>query len=120
MKKLRVKLLAFANADDGVYTRGKKRFLNVLNKDQVEFVDEHPDLMIFLTGGSERAAISLVRYRNKDVYYARGILGQYIFVIPSDNMVVVRLGHQRSKVKVGQHPNDIFVYLDAAFALLKN
>ena len=60
MKKLRVKLLAFANADDGVYTRGKKRFLNVLNKDQVEFVDEHPDLMIFLTGGSERAAISLV------------------------------------------------------------
>ena len=62
----------------------------------------------------------LVRYRNKDVYYARGILGQYIFVIPSDNMVVVRLGHQRSKVKVGQHPNDIFVYLDAAFALLKN
>lgn len=60
MEKLRVKLLAFANADDGVYTRGKKRFLNVLNKDQVEFVDEHPDLMIFLTGGSERAAISLV------------------------------------------------------------
>lgn len=60
MKKLRVKLLAFANADDGVYTRGKKRFLNVLNKDQVEFVDERPDILLFLTGGSERAAVSLV------------------------------------------------------------
>ncbi len=60
MEKLRVKLLAFANADDGVYTRGKKRFLKVLNKDQVEFVDEHPDVLLFLTGGSERAAVTLV------------------------------------------------------------
>ena len=62
----------------------------------------------------------LLNYKSKTIYYARGIQGQYIFVIPADNMVVVRLGHQRSKVKVGQHPNDIFVYLDAAFALLKN
>jgi len=60
MEKLRVKLLAFANADEGVYTKGKKRFLKVLNKDQVEFVDEHPDVLLFLTGGSERAAVSLV------------------------------------------------------------
>ena len=60
MAKLRVKLLAFATADDGVYTQGKKRFLKVLNKDQVEFVDERPDLLIFLTGGSERAAVSLL------------------------------------------------------------
>lgn len=62
----------------------------------------------------------LVNYHNKTIYYARGIQGQYIFVIPAENMVVVRLGHQRSKVKVGQHPKDIFVYLEAAFALLKN
>jgi len=62
----------------------------------------------------------LMNYHNKEIIYARGIQGQYIFVIPADNMVVVRLGHQRSKVKVGQHPTDIFVYLDAAFALLKN
>lgn len=62
----------------------------------------------------------LVNYKGKVIYYARGIQGQYVFVVPADNMVVVRLGHQRSKIKVGQHPNDIFVYLDAAFALLKN
>ena len=30
------------------------------------------------------------------VFYARGILGQYIIVIPSKNMVIVRLGHERS------------------------
>ncbi len=62
----------------------------------------------------------LVNYKGREIYYARGIQGQYVFVVPADNLVVVRLGHQRSKIKVGQHPNDIFLYLDAAFALLKN
>ncbi|HNQ12228.1 MAG TPA: serine hydrolase [Bacteroidia bacterium] len=32
-----------------------------------------------------------------NVFYARGILGQYIFVIPSINLVCVRLGHERSE-----------------------
>jgi L-fucose isomerase and related proteins len=58
MEKLRVKLLAFANAEESVYTRGKKRFLNILNKDKVEFVAERPDILLFLSGGSERAAVS--------------------------------------------------------------
>lgn len=30
-----------------------------------------------------------------DVYYCRGILGQYIAVIPAKNLVFVRLGHKR-------------------------
>ncbi|HLG39900.1 MAG TPA: serine hydrolase, partial [Chitinophagaceae bacterium] len=32
----------------------------------------------------------------RGVFYARGILGQYIIVIPSKKVVVVRLGHNRS------------------------
>ena len=53
------------------------------------------------------------------VYYARGILGQYIFVVPDKNMVVVRLGHKRDKSGDDDHPLDIAVYLDAAFDICK-
>lgn len=34
------------------------------------------------------------------IFYARGILGQYIIVIPSKRMVIVRLGHKRSGNRV--------------------
>lgn len=51
------------------------------------------------------------------VYYARGILGQYVFVIPDKDMVVVRLGHERDSEIGRDHPGDVFLYLDAALAM---
>lgn len=51
--------------------------------------------------------------------YARGILGQYIFVIPEKDMVVVRLGRKRDSERIGEHPKDAFVYLEAAQDLVK-
>lgn len=50
--------------------------------------------------------------------YMRGILGQYVFVIPSKNAVVVRLGHKRSKTYTNYHPDDTFLYLETAKELL--
>ena len=52
------------------------------------------------------------------VVYARGILGQYIFIIPSLNMVVVRLGTDRSKQSLRHSPKEVYSYLDAAFELI--
>jgi CubicO group peptidase (beta-lactamase class C family) len=60
------------------------------------------------------------------VYYCRGIKGQYIIAIPSEDLIIVRTGHQRApdiepliprskmsakyKEKIG-HPADLFEYI---------
>lgn len=52
------------------------------------------------------------------IYYARGILGQYIICIPDKNMVVVRLGKKRVKPLPSEdHPKDMFAYIDAALEM---
>ncbi|BDD03765.1 serine hydrolase domain-containing protein [Aureibacter tunicatorum] len=61
----------------------------------------------------------IAEYKGHKVPYARGILGQYIIVIPDKQAVIVRLGEKRSKKKIDHHPTDIFTYLDIAFGMLK-
>ena len=56
------------------------------------------------------------RHQGEELFYARGILGQYIFVIPSRGLVVVRLGHKREAV-VNNHPADVAKILDGVFAM---
>lgn len=80
------------------------------------------------------------RYEDPDhpVYYARGILGQYIIVIPSINAVIVRTGHERmDKFKIPEsktsnssfidknlhkvmHPLDLFQYISIAKRMIKS
>ena len=61
----------------------------------------------------------ILQYKGMQIPYARGIRGQYIFVIPQKNAVVVRLGHQRSHERIGSHTADVFLYIDAALEILK-
>lgn len=42
-----------------------------------------------------------------DIFYARGILGQYIIVIPSKKTVVVRLGKKRSDQYIDNAPAEV-------------
>ncbi|RYY62623.1 MAG: class C beta-lactamase-related serine hydrolase [Chitinophagaceae bacterium] len=41
------------------------------------------------------------------VFYARGIMGQYIIMIPSRQIVLVRLGHKRSSKKIDGAPAEV-------------
>jgi L-fucose isomerase-like protein len=61
MEKIRVKLLAFPAADLQVYSRAKKRMQSLFHPDRVEFVDKDPEVLVFLTGGSERVALQSVK-----------------------------------------------------------
>jgi CubicO group peptidase (beta-lactamase class C family) len=57
-------------------------------------------------------------YKGHPVFYARGILGQYILCLPDQQMVIVRLGKKREKQKPGeQHPSDVYTYIDAALEM---
>jgi len=59
-------------------------------------------------------------YKGHHIFYARGILGQYIVCIPDKKMIVVRLGKKREKRKGSDHPADLFYYIDAALEMYGN
>ncbi|MEY3411453.1 MAG: hypothetical protein RIQ70_139 [Bacteroidota bacterium] len=57
-------------------------------------------------------------YKGERIFYARGILGQMIVVIPSKNIVFVRLGNQKPE-KVGNHYKSTLDLLDAVLKEVK-
>jgi CubicO group peptidase (beta-lactamase class C family) len=59
----------------------------------------------------------IMKHKGQDIFYCRGIRGQYIFAVPDSNLIVVRTGHKRANKKGDELPDDIFVYLDIALAL---
>lgn len=58
-------------------------------------------------------------YKNLDFFYARGINGQYIIVVPEKDIIVFRAGHMRLKNNERGHPEDLYQYVDAALELVK-
>lgn len=55
----------------------------------------------------------------KDFFMMRGHLGQYVIVQPDDNVIIVRLGHQKSPDEgVAVFTNDIALYIDEAYKML--
>ncbi len=59
----------------------------------------------------------LGKYNEKNFFSCRGMRGQYIAVIPEDNLIVVRLGHNQRPERVAHMPPDLFMYLDIASAI---
>lgn len=63
----------------------------------------------------------LTQFQNKDIFTLRGILGQYVAVIPEDDVIIVRLGHTKgNRVKGKTFSEDFFVYIEEAYKMLNN
>lgn len=59
-------------------------------------------------------------YKGNIIHYARGLLGQYIIINPTKNMVIVRTGKKRKKVLSDGHPADLWDYLRMGEAIAIN
>lgn len=56
---------------------------------------------------------------DKDFFMMRGHLGQYVIVQPDDNVIIVRLGHQKSPdAGIGVYTEDISLYIDEAYKMM--
>lgn len=60
----------------------------------------------------------IMNYRGESIPCMRGMLGQYIWAIPSKDAIVVRLGRKRCDVYDGPFTTDMTRYLDIAMKLL--
>lgn len=61
----------------------------------------------------------LEKYKGKDIFYMRGILGQYVIVIPEDDLIIVRLGKEKFAKPEGQeHSDDFYIYIEEAYKML--
>lgn len=60
----------------------------------------------------------LSNHLGKQSFIMRGILGQYVITIPEDNVIITRLGHQRSEEKINNFPKDMYIYMEEAYQML--
>lgn len=55
----------------------------------------------------------LPEYKGYRIFYARGILGQYVIVIPQKKLIITRLGRKRGR-KTGPHFEELYLMIDEA------
>lgn len=61
----------------------------------------------------------LENFKGKEIFYLRGILAQYVIVIPQDDLIIVRLGKDKGERPEGQHhSSDFYVYLEEVYKML--
>lgn len=63
----------------------------------------------------------LSNHLDKSIFYMRGHLGQYVIVIPEDDVIIVRLGHKNgAKIDGDAHSEDFYLYIDETLKMLSN
>ncbi len=89
------------------------------------YIEEATSPASYLTLKEEKIPLDFYGYQwwilndgIEKIPYARGIFGQYIFVLRNEKAIVVRLGHNRSKAKIKHQPSDTYQYIKTAKRIL--
>lgn len=60
-------------------------------------------------------------YRDeKSIFLCQGMRGQYVVCIPEDDLIVVRIGHNRSDERVNKSPAELVKWIDQAYEFIKS
>lgn len=58
--------------------------------------------------------------KGKELFYMRGHLGQFVIVIPEDDLIIVRLGHLKGiQTSFDPHSEDLYIYVEEAYKMLE-
>ncbi len=100
----------------------------VINEQQLispSYIEASTSPATYLNDPQENKPVQFYGYQwwianlNEDqIPYARGIYGQYIFILKKEKAIIVRLGHKRSKTKINHHPSEIYSYIKTAKRIL--
>lgn len=60
----------------------------------------------------------LSNFKGKEIFAMRGILGQYVIVVPEDDLIIVRLGHQRGEKTDLPFSSDFYIYVEEVYRML--
>jgi L-fucose isomerase-like protein len=60
MISLKIKMAAFKNAGEDVFAEGREKLEKIFPKEKLEYVEKDPDVLFFLSGGSERSALAAI------------------------------------------------------------
>jgi len=56
----------------------------------------------------------LAELDGKPIHYCRGFHGEYVVVVPHEDLVLVRTGMKREEVNASGHPSDVFKWIGIA------
>ncbi|GAA4309698.1 serine hydrolase [Pontixanthobacter gangjinensis] len=60
-------------------------------------------------------------HKGKEIFYMRGVLGQYVIMIPEEDLVIVRLGRKLIRKEKGdKHYKDFYMYIDETYKMLNH